>query len=456
MSRPGTLRILLCALAAWVFFSFPAFAAEGPEEAAVIEMHGLQFESWSDYTSSPYFQAAGGRCSTEERSVRALTWGPLDRAGTPADCSATSTNPSSDYDSTVLYEIPVVVHILMNNACTQGVISDALVQSQIDILNEDFLALLGTPGGNGNDVQVRFSLATVDPLGNPTRGITRNCNTTWFNDGGAYWNTLAWDPNRYLNIYTNQASGALGYVPFLPADGGGAFVGGASDRVVVLWSSFGRNAPIGPPYNQGRTATHEVGHYLGLEHTFNGGCASATPPACYTSGDLICDTNSEASPTFSPCFLGAKSTCGSVDPSDNYMDYSDDLCMEQFTPEQAKRLRCSLEHYRPNLYAIGGYNHTVTPGQAATTNTWAVSGATPGQTTYFVYGTTPGSFNVPGCPGQTVGIGNVQVLSTAVANGSGDATYSLFVPGGLAGSTFLFQAVELGTCTVSQLLNVTF
>ncbi len=341
--------------------------------------------------------------------------------------------------------------------CTQGVISDAQVDSQIQILNEDFLALMGSNGANGNDAQISFVLASEDPNGNPTTGITRDCNTQWFNDNGAYWNILAWDPNRYMNIYTNQAGGALGYVPFLPADGGGGLVGSLQDRVVILWSSFGLDGPIGPPYNKGRTGTHEVGHYLGLEHTFNGGCAPANPPACYTSGDLICDTNSEAGPTFSPCFVGAKSTCGSVDPSDNYMNYSDDLCMEQFTPEQAKRLRCTLEHYRPNLYNIvGGYDHTVTPGQAGVLNTWKVTGATPGETNHFIYGTQPGSRPVPGCPGQTVGIGGLRILATPVADANGEATFSLFVPASLAGSTFLFQAVELTSCSVSQLLTVTF
>jgi len=153
-----------------------------------------------------------------------------------------------------------------------------------------------------------------------------------------------------MNIYTNQAGGNLGYVPFLPMNAGGALVGGLSDRVVILWTSFGRNGPIGPPYNQGRTVTHEVGHYLGLEHTFSGGCASATPPGCYTSGDYLCDTNSESGPNFG-CPTNPTS-CGSPDPITNYMDYTDDLCMEMFTVEQSRRMRCALTSYRTNLYTI--------------------------------------------------------------------------------------------------------
>jgi hypothetical protein len=119
--------------------------------------------------------------------------------------------------------------------------------------------------------------------------------------------------------------------------------------VVCYYRAFGRNSGF-YPYHQGRTATHEVGHYLGLFHTFQNGCAAATPPGCYTTGDRICDTNSEQSYHFG-CPSGATS-CGSPDPYRNYMDYTDDLCMTNFTPEQARRNRCTLEFWRPNLAEI--------------------------------------------------------------------------------------------------------
>ena len=307
----------------------------------MIHHRGETFKSWRTFFES---QRARGivdhRCGTQsvtpddENIDGALASLP------PSDCSCSNNNASSQYDPSVgLLRIPCVVHVIRNSSGSLGNIPVDKVISGIRILNEDFKAIAGTNGSNGNDAQVEFYLATVDPDGNPTDGMTFSNNDTWYNDGGSYWNSLNWDPSRYMNIYTTTAGGNLGYVPFLPACGS---PGASSDRVVVLWESYGEDAPYGPPYDQGRTLTHEVGHYLGLNHTFNGGCESGS---CTTGGDLICDTSPQSSPTF-----GCNgSSCSGTVPDDNYMDYSDDLCMEQFTPEQNKRMRCTLEYYRPQL-----------------------------------------------------------------------------------------------------------
>ncbi len=300
-----------------------------------------RYHSWQELGESGYFHTEATRCALPKD----VDVDPALRV--PSDCSSTLTRVLGAYDPSVdKYRIPVVVHIIRQTNGT-GDMPDSRVTSQIDILNEDFLALAGTNGANGNDAQIEFYLATEDPAGNPTNGITRTTNNTWFNDGGTYYNTLAWDPDRYLNIYTNSASGALGYVPFLPQTNPGG-IGSNADRVVCLYSAFGRNAPAAP-FNQGRTATHEVGHYLGLFHTFDGGCGTSS---CYSTGDLICDTNRESSPVFG-C-PGNPVSCGSSDPKDNYMDYSDDLCMEQFTAEQNNRMRCTLLNYRTDLYEVVG------------------------------------------------------------------------------------------------------
>ena len=338
-----------------------------------VEVDGFTFDSWSAYVQSEYFRANGRRCGVPDRETREMLFGAT---GTPlpADCSSSSTNPTTDYAPGSLLEIPVVVHILMDDSCTNGILSDAMVQSQIDILNEDFLALAGSNGAGGTDAQVQFVLADEDPNGHPATGITRTCNTPWYNDNGTYWNTLAWDPNRYLNIYTNTASGNLGYVPFLPADAGGSLVGELFDRVVILWTAFGRDSDAAP-YNQGRTATHEVGHYLGLEHTFypQGACGSQSQPGCFGDGDLICDTLPQATPNFG-CPDSATS-CSTPDPFHNYMDYTDDLCMEEFTVEQSRRVRCSLQHYRPDLAVVAAQVIFRDGFESGDSSSW--SGSTP-------------------------------------------------------------------------------
>ena len=319
-------------------------------EDGVIHHRGLTFKSWRAYFDHIELTGTNSyRCGVPEQVIpdRDEVEGFLP----PSDCSNNLTNPAEEYDpSNGIFRIPCVVHVIRDSSGNQGNIPEDRVISGIRILNEDFLAMMGTNGENGTDCQIEFYLAEVDPDGNPTNGITYSNNTTWYNDGGAYYNSLAWDPNRYLNIYTNTASGALGYVPFLPASGN---VGSLADRVVVLWESYGEDAPIGPPYNLGRTLTHEVGHYLGLNHTFNGGCGSGS---CYSSGDLICDTSPQNSSTFG-C---SGSSCSGTPPDDNYMDYSDDQCMEKFTPEQSRRMRCTLLNWRTELAEQGPNYITLT------------------------------------------------------------------------------------------------
>lgn len=282
------------------------------------------FANWSAYVQSPFFQEHGLRCGSDRLPH------PLTR-GLPSDCNSSNTSIEAQYDPQggVTYVIPVVFHILRRSNGTTGEVSDTRINQQIDVLNEDFGAFgAGAPGTN---TRIQFTLA----------GVTRHSNDTWYNDGGSYYNTIAWDTDEFLNVYTNTAGGNLGYA-YVPS--GGGVVGNSFDRVVVYWSTVGRPAPYGQPYHLGRTLTHEVGHYLGLYHTFQGGCVSVSN--CFHNGDLICDTSPESGPNFSPC---TRTTCGDPDPTRNYMDYSDDVCMDNFTPNQAFRMRCTLSNFRVNL-----------------------------------------------------------------------------------------------------------
>ena len=267
-----------------------------------------------------------------------------------ADCTLTNTTIDASYDPAggLLYEIPVVWHVV-SRANGRGNLARSVIESQMEVLNEDFNALPGTPGANGKDARVRFYLATLDPDGNPTNGIDRVVSTAWFEEFPdlvppifSFFPALAWDTSRYLNVYTKELPVDVRGVARLPQEG---VVGTPDDWVVLSYEVVGRNARFGPPFDQGRTATHQVGHWAGLIHPFAGGCTAAD---CYRSGDLVCDTGTQSLPLFG-CPVGS-TTCGTPDPVTNYMGFVDDACMQTFTDEQVNRMRCSLANWRPDVH----------------------------------------------------------------------------------------------------------
>lgn len=342
-AMPGALAALAAAERAAAPTEPPALRAFAPIQRNADKSITVGDHTYSDmqaFVRSAQFRAEGRRCGT-------ITPISDDAAFAPTDCSGSGTSIQPHYDPERVYEIPVVFHIISASNGT-GNIPDEAVHSQIEILNEDYLALPGRPGAQGNDSRIRFALATIDPSGNPATGIMRYTNDNWFNNNqdpgrGDMKTAINWNPTLYLNIYTNSASGALGYA-YLPTDGAGAVY----DGVVLLWQAVGRNAPLAP-YDQGRTATHEVGHYLGLYHTFDNGCGNNASP--YNSGDLIADTVPETEAHYH-CVASNTACAGATGPNPihNYMEYTNDTCMWEFSPEQINRMRCSIVHYRAELF----------------------------------------------------------------------------------------------------------
>lgn len=272
---------------------------------------------------------------------QALSWpGYLaNRAAIEAHTQAVSNNPTGRLSSTQVLTVPVVVHIVYRTP--QENLSDADVHAQMQVLNEDFRRLnadaVNTPAlfqPVAADTHLEFCLASLDPNGQATTGITRTATTVTSFDSilddvkfSAQGGKDAWPASAYLNIWVcNLGPGLLGYAQF---PGGNP----ATDGVVIHHENFGNPSSAGPPFDRGRTLTHEVGHYLNLIHVWgDGGCGV---------DDLVADTPPMDGPS-TGCPTGAMS-CGFVRMPENYMDYSDDTCMNLFTQGQTTRMRALFD-----------------------------------------------------------------------------------------------------------------
>lgn len=247
--------------------------------------------------------------------------------------------------SQAIYTIPVVVHVLYNDPAQN--LSRTRIEEQIQILNEDFRRqnadAIYTPTdfvGVAADAQIQFCLATRDPNGQPTTGITRTATTVSnIGSGSAYYSSIAggktaWDTNRYLNIWVCEiGGGTLGFT-YRP----GTAPAGA-DGVVIHYTNFGRTG-ASAPFDRGRTTTHEVGHWLDLDHPWgSGGCGQ---------DDGIGDTPNQDQGS-SGCPTHPQTSCGSADMFMNYMDYTNDACMNLFTQGQRDHMRATVLAARPNL-----------------------------------------------------------------------------------------------------------
>jgi hypothetical protein len=289
--------------------------ADGDVEATKaplpFEFNGITWKSQEEFVEH-------GRCATKDLSEEEMA----DVEQQVAIFRENQKAATGGFESNVTGgTIPVYWHVINNgSSLSQGNIPDSQIAQQISVLN----AAYGPWGWN-------FSLAATD----------RTTNASWYTCSGGTCETQMKTALRRgtaddLNIYSNNMGGGLlGWATFPSSYASSPMM----DGVVILFSSV--PGGTASPYNLGDTATHEVGHWMGLYHTFQGGCSK--------NGDLINDTAAEKSPAFG-CPTGRDSCSGrrypGVDPIENFMDYTDDACMYQFTANQDTRMDTQFTTYR--------------------------------------------------------------------------------------------------------------
>ena len=235
--------------------------------------------------------------------------------------------------------LPVVVHIIHNNGPEN--ISDARVLTAIQHLNEAFANSRYYNPSDGVNTNIQFCLAQRDPYGNSTIGITRDVSTYTNMNGPDYYsddqrvkNINRWNPNCYINIWlVNSIPGAVAGYAYLPSAHGNLV-----DGIIIEASFFGNS------YAEDVVSIHEMGHYLGLYHTFEGGCANAD---CLIDGDKVGDTPPDNSTAYTSCNIPVNSCTTDAqsgfatdqnDLTSDYMDYGNWNCMSVFTQGQADRM----------------------------------------------------------------------------------------------------------------------
>jgi PKD repeat protein/translation elongation factor EF-1beta len=266
-----------------------------------------------------------------------------------------------------VYTIPVVFHVVYNTAAEN--ISDARLLEQLDVLNKDYRKLNTDIGSVpaawtslAADCEINFCLANLDPNGAPTTGITRtSTSSTSFSLNDAVKYTAqgghdAWNRNQYLNLWVcDLGSGLLGYAQF---PGGAA----ATDGVVIDYAYTGITG-ASAPYNKGRTATHEVGHWLNLLHIWgdDGTACNGT--------DQVSDTPNQAGENYGCPSYPHTDACTASNPGVmfmNYMDYTDDACMYFFTNGQKTRMQATMSGSRSALASSNRCSGSATVNAAFT------------------------------------------------------------------------------------------
>lgn len=341
--------------------------------------------------------------------------------------------------ATATYIVPTVVHVIQPTSTddlSDQCIIDAIASINLDFhkMNADTTLIPQSFQSIAGDASIEFCLATIDDNGQPTNGIVRivdpNLSTHSTSQEAQMKGLSQWTPTKYLNIWVPStiSGGVLGYATFPTALSSNP----AEDGIVVAGNYFGVGPCATSPFDRARTITHEIGHWLGLYHTFQGGCDGTTAGDCATGGDEVCDTPPTSSSNFG-CPT-AQNTCTET-PNDmddmtmNYMDYVDDACMVMFSAGQALRMQGVLNNERQILVSqsnhtetgcgcssltpctpvanFGADNQFICPNQTvnffdnstgpATTWTWSFPGGNPSTATTqnpSVTYTTPGTYSV--------------------------------------------------------------
>jgi hypothetical protein len=322
-----TLLLLLLLVAAAVPVVVPAvaIAASRPHgPSGPFTLDGVAFESQAAFIES------GARCATVLRGRTAKT---------PPEAEIRRFIDERRIPPGGV--IPVAFHVIFSSR-GEGNVPEEWIDAQIEVLNRGYAGqdYAGNPVPGAANTGYRFTKLRVD----------RTQNNQWFRmtPGSraerVAKTTLRVSPENTLNLYTCKPGQLLlGWATF-PWD---LATDPEVDGVVVHYASL----PGGPlaPYNLGGTAIHEVGHWVGLFHTFEGGCGDEAAPGCETTGDEVCDTPGEASPAFG-CPEGRDTCSGAgLDPIHNYMDYTDDACYTNFTAGQDARADFMVATYRPAI-----------------------------------------------------------------------------------------------------------
>jgi hypothetical protein len=328
------------------------------------------------YICSISMAQTGGRCGTQEymdylKANKPQAYKNINQFKQElTNIQSRSLRTTSSSTDTII-KIPVVVHVV-HNVATGAIIgtniSDAQIQSQIVVINNDYQRLnadtVNTPIGYkpiAANTKLQFCLANRDPNGNYTSGITRN----YYNqasygvsDVSLLSQIVYWPSDQYLNIWVcDISSNILGFtqppgaasIPGLNSTDGSA----ETDGTVIDYTAFGTIGNLQSRYNLGRTVTHEIGHWFGLLH----------PWGDYNSGDCsltdYCNDTPPCGNAFDSAFPGCSNiptgsgavVCSPARMIQVYMDYSDDACMNLFTQDQKTRMRTTIE-FSARRYAL--------------------------------------------------------------------------------------------------------